>query len=69
LQARQRAELRKMLVDLGFEPPDLPVLEALVSQCPDVDLAFTALTMSPRPKWVLDLFWPQHGGTPGVMPG
>jgi hypothetical protein len=58
LQAQKRAELRKLLVDVGFEAPDLPGLKALVSQCPDVDLAFTALTMLPRPRWVLDLVGP-----------
>jgi hypothetical protein len=55
LQARKRAELRKMLVDLGLDPPDLAALKAVVAQCPDVDLALTALTMIPRPRWVLDL--------------
>lgn len=58
LQARKRAELRKMLVALGLEAPDLPALKALVTRCPDVDLAFTALTMLPRPTWVHDLVGP-----------
>jgi hypothetical protein len=58
LQARKRAELRKLLADVGLEPPDLDVLKAVVSQCPDVDLAFTALTMVPRPTWLLDLVGP-----------
>jgi hypothetical protein len=58
LRARKRAELRRMLVGRGFEPPDLDALKALLSRCPDVDLAFTALTMLPRPSWVLDLVGP-----------
>jgi hypothetical protein len=58
LQARKRAELRKMLVNLGLEPPGVDALKAVVSRCPDVDLAFTALTMLPRPRWVLDLVGP-----------
>jgi hypothetical protein len=69
LQAHKRAELRKMLVGLGLEPPDVPALKAVLSQCPDVDLACTALTMIPRPSWVLDLVEPQRVDTPGVKPG
>jgi hypothetical protein len=69
LQAHKRAALRKMLVDLGLEPPDIDALKALVSRCPDVDLAFTALTMIPRPRWVVDLVAPKQVGVPDVMPG
>jgi hypothetical protein len=58
LRAHKRTELRKLLVDLGLEPPDVDALKAVVARCPDVDLAFTALTMLPRPRWVLDLVGP-----------
>jgi hypothetical protein len=58
LQAHKRAELRKLLLGLGLESPDVPALKAVLLHCPDVDLAFTALTMVPRPKWVLDLVGP-----------
>jgi hypothetical protein len=55
LQAHKRAMLRKTLVALVLEPPGLDALKAVVSQCPDVALASTALTMLLRPRWVLDL--------------
>jgi hypothetical protein len=34
----------------GINPPSVTVIKQLLSKCPDVDVAFTALTMSPRPK-------------------
>ena len=55
LRSRQRSELRDLLIRCGFEPPDRISLNAVLSECPDVDLAFTALTMIPRPRWVQDL--------------
>lgn len=58
MRARQRAELRGLLVMCGVEPPSMIALDALLSECPDVDLAFTALTMVPRPMWVQDLVGP-----------
>jgi hypothetical protein len=58
LRARQRSELRDLLVFCGFEPPNGVGLGAVLSECPDVDLAFTALTMVPRPRWVQDLVGP-----------
>jgi hypothetical protein len=58
VRARQRAELRELLVLCGSEPPSGIALQAVLSECPDVDLAFTALTMVPRPRWVEDLAGP-----------
>lgn len=55
LRVRQRSELRNLLVRCGLEPPNRIALNAVLSECPDVDLAFTALTMIPRPRWVQDL--------------
>jgi len=34
------------------------LLTKVLSNCPDIDLAFTALTMNPRPSWVQDLVGP-----------
>jgi hypothetical protein len=42
----------------GVELPDWVGLSAVLLECPDVDLAFTALTMVPRPRWVQDLVGP-----------
>jgi hypothetical protein len=61
LRARRRYELRDLLLLYGTNPPSASVLNAVLSQCPDVDLAFTALTLSPRPKWVRDLAGPLRG--------
>jgi hypothetical protein len=47
-----------LLLLCGIEPPSGSVLNAVLSECPDVDLAFTALTMIPRPRWVQDLAGP-----------
>jgi hypothetical protein len=58
LRSRQRSELRDLLVMCGLEPPNAIALNAVLSECPDVDLAFTALTMIPRPRWVQDLAGP-----------
>lgn len=55
LRARKRAELRELFLLRGVEPPNGIALNAVLSQCPDVDLAFTAMTMVPRPRWVEDL--------------
>lgn len=60
LRARRRIELRGLLVLCGFEPPNGVGLSAVLSECPDVDLAFTALTMVPRPRWVQDLVGPSR---------
>lgn len=57
-RARQRSRLRELLVLCGVEPPSGIALDAVLSECPDVDLAFTALTMIPRPRWVQDLVGP-----------
>jgi hypothetical protein len=61
LRSRQRSDLRDLLVLCGFEPPNGIALGAVLSECPDVDLAFTALTMIPRPRWVQDLAGPLSG--------
>lgn len=58
LRVRHRNELRDLLVHCGLEPPSGVGLSAVLSECPDVDLAFTALTMTPRPRWVQDLVGP-----------
>jgi hypothetical protein len=58
LRARQRSELRHLFVMRGAEPPDWVGLSAVLEECPDVDLAFTALTMVPRPRWVQNLVGP-----------
>jgi hypothetical protein len=57
-RSRQRSELRELLVLCGFEPPSGFALNAMLAACPDVDLAFTALTMTPRPRWVEHLAGP-----------
>jgi hypothetical protein len=58
LRARQHSELRHLLIMCGVELPDWVGLSAVLLECPDVDLAFTALTMVPRPRWVQDLVGP-----------
>jgi hypothetical protein len=58
LRARQRSELQHLLVMCGFEPPDRVGLSAVLAECSDIDLTFTALTMVPRPRWVQDLVGP-----------
>jgi hypothetical protein len=58
LRARKRYELRYLLVLCGVRPPSGKVLNSVLAQCPDVDLAFTALTMVPRPRWVEELAGP-----------
>jgi hypothetical protein len=58
LRARKRYELRDLLILCGIKPPSAKVLNAVLSRCQDVDLAFTALTMIPRPDWVQDLAGP-----------
>jgi hypothetical protein len=50
--AERRSELNELLRACGFEPPTESALDSVLSKCPDVDLAFTALTMDPRPGWV-----------------
>ena len=50
--ADRRGELRDLLSACGFEPPGAIALSSVLSKCQDVDLAFTALTMDPRPRWV-----------------
>jgi hypothetical protein len=57
-RARCRTEVRDLLVLCGFEPPNGIALNSVLSQCPDVDLAFTALTMTPRPRWVREFVEP-----------
>lgn len=51
-RARRRVELRDLLRAYGFDPPSGIALNGVLAKCPDVDLAFTALTMTPRPGWV-----------------
>jgi hypothetical protein len=51
-RAERRCELRDLLRACGAEPPSAMALNSILSQCQDVDLAFTALTMVPRPDWV-----------------
>lgn len=51
-RAERRSELRDLLRACGFEPPSATALSSILYNCPDVDLAFTALTMVPRPAWV-----------------
>ena len=51
-RAERRQELRDLLRACGYEPPSGVAMNALLAKCPDVDLAFTALTMAPRPRWV-----------------
>ena len=59
---QQRAEWRAELCDLlrvcGFEPPSRTAMNGVLSCCQDVDLAFTALTMVPRPAWVQQIAGP-----------
>ena len=57
-RARRRKELRDMLVTRGFDPPSGIALNLVLSKCQDVDLAFTALTMAPRPGWVAAIAGP-----------
>jgi hypothetical protein len=51
-RAERRCELRDLLHACGFEPPSAVALNSVLAKCGDVDLAFTALTMAPRPSWV-----------------
>ena len=59
---QQRAEWRAQLSDLlrfrGVEPPSRTALNEMLSRCEDVDLAFTALTIIPRPPWVREIAGP-----------
>jgi hypothetical protein len=57
-RSERRVELRDLLLACGHEPPSGITLNAVLAKCPDVDLAFTALTMVPRPGWVMDLAGP-----------
>ena len=58
MRSRQRSELRDLLVLCGSKPPSGIALNQVLAECPDVDLALTALTMNPRPRWVEDLAGP-----------
>lgn len=60
-RSRLRSELRDLLGLCGFDRPNGIALNAVLAACPDVDLAFTALTMKPRPSWVQDLAGPLRG--------
>ena len=51
-RAERRCELRDLLYASGFQPPSAMALNSMLTKCRDVDLAFTALTMVPRPGWV-----------------
>lgn len=51
-RAERRCELRELLNACGFKAPSATALNAILAKCWDVDLAFTALTMAPRPDWV-----------------
>jgi hypothetical protein len=51
-RSERRTELRDLLRACGYEPPSGIALNAVLAKCPDVDLAFTSLTMVPRPGWV-----------------
>ena len=57
-RAERRCELRELLYARGFEPPSAIALNSMLTKCPDVDLAFTALTMVPRPGWVEGIVGP-----------
>lgn len=51
-RANRRSELRDLLCARGIEPPSAIALNHILGKCGDLDLAFTALTMAPRPDWV-----------------
>lgn len=51
-RAERRSELRDLLRSCGYDPPSGIALNAVLARCGEVDLAFTALTMVPRPPWV-----------------
>jgi hypothetical protein len=51
-RAERRSELRDLLHACGSEPPSAKALNSILTKCRDVDLAFTALTIIPRPDWV-----------------
>ena len=57
-RAERFTELRDLLRARGYQPPNGVAMSQLLAECPDVDLAFTALTMVPRPRWVMDLAGP-----------
>jgi hypothetical protein len=57
-RAEWRAELCDQLRVRGLEPPSRTALNGVLSRCQDVDLAFTALTMLPRPAWVHEIAGP-----------
>jgi hypothetical protein len=57
-RADRRSELRDLLRACGFDPPGAVALNFMLSKCRDVDLAFTALTMNPRPTWVEEIAGP-----------
>lgn len=57
-RAERRCELRELLNACGFKAPSATALNAILAKCRDVDLAFTALTMAPRPDWVEEIAGP-----------
>jgi hypothetical protein len=62
---RRRTELRDLLMADGFDLPDGAALNGVLCRCRDVDLAFAALTMIPRPPWVQAIAGPLRPGTLG----
>lgn len=59
-RAERRIQLRELLKSCGVEPPSGAALNRVLSTCEDMDLAFTALTMVPRPRWVEAIAGPLH---------
>jgi hypothetical protein len=58
LRTERRLVLQGLLEVCGLDPPSGVALNGLLAKCPDVDLAFTALTMEPRPAWVQEIVGP-----------
>ena len=54
---RDEQELRR-LVGPSIDHVETKALSKFLRKCPDLDLAATALTMIPRPKWVEEIVGP-----------
>lgn len=52
LLLRDRIQLRRRLGPIASDITDIALMRVLRRAIGDVDLAFTALTMVPRPEWV-----------------